>query len=142
MDAVTLRPRLASFRVVSFSEKNDLEPASEKIALKLEMKPTIGLDLRLPVEDGHPIQAFVTIRLSGRAVLDDKPDEEVGQFEAHYEGRFVYSDNITEAEITPEFGREPYQYMLVAQAFPLAASHFRRELLAMGFDARELPLGL
>jgi hypothetical protein len=32
--------------------------------------------------------------------------------------------------------------MLVAQAFPLASSHFRRELMAMGFNLGNLPLGL
>jgi hypothetical protein len=35
-----------------------------------------------------------------------------------------------------------YQYVLVAQAFPLAMTHFRRELQALGLDARQLPLGL
>ena len=40
------------------------------------------------------------------------------------------------------FNHEEYQYVLVAQAFPLAMTHFRREMQSMGFDARELPLGI
>jgi hypothetical protein len=38
--------------------------------------------------------------------------------------------------------QELFQYVLVAQAFPLAMTHFRREMQSMGFDARNLPLGL
>jgi hypothetical protein len=37
---------------------------------------------------------------------------------------------------------DDHQYLLSAQTFPLAMSHFRRELLATGFDGSNLPLGL
>ena len=49
---------------------------------------------------------------------------------------------LTEEALSFWFEQEPYQYMLVSQAFPLAMTHFRRELQSMGFDARSLPLGL
>jgi hypothetical protein len=142
MDAIALRPRLASFRVVSFSGKNDLEASGQSLQLGFEMTPKIDLDLRLPTEDGFPLQAFVMIHMTGRAFVPDKPDENIGEFEARYEARFIYPPEATEAEISPRFEREPYQYTLVSQTFPLAASHFRRELLTMGLDTRNLPLGL
>lgn len=142
MDAVALRPRLASFRVIAFSGKNELMASGQRLELGFEMTPKIDLDLRLPTEDGHPLQAFVVIHMTGRAFVPDKPDENVGAFDAQYEARFVYPLEATETEISPRFELEPYQYTLVAQAFPLAASHFRRELLSMGLDARNLPLGL
>lgn len=74
--------------------------------------------------------------------MPKQPDENVGGFEASYEARFVYPLEATEPEIATRFERESYQYTLVAQVFPLASSHFRREMLAMGLDGRNLPLGL
>lgn len=140
MDSVALRPRLISFRVVSFSGKNDL--AGERLEISIEVTNQIELDLRVPEEEGHPLQAFVMIRMKGRAFMPKKPDENVGEFEARYEARFVYPIEATEPEISPRFEGEAYQYTLIAQVFPLASSHFRRELLAMGLDSRNLPLGL
>lgn len=142
MDAIALRPRLTSFRVIAFSGKNGLVASGQRLELGFEMTPKIDLDLRLPTEDGQPLQAFVMINMTGRAFVPDKPDENVGEFDAQYEARFVYPLEATETEIAPRFEIEPYQYTLVAQAFPLAASHFRRELLSMGLDTRNLPLGL
>jgi hypothetical protein len=48
---------------------------------------------------------------------------------------------VREEQVAARFATEPYQYVLVVQAVPLAMTHFRRELQAMGMDARELPLG-
>lgn len=141
MDAIALRPRLTSFRVLSYSGNNDIA-ASGRLEISLEVTNQIELDLRIPEETGHPLQAFVMIRMKGRAFMPKQPEENVGEFEAHYEARFVYPIEATETEISSRFEREPYQYTLVAQAFPLASSHFRRELLAMGLDGRNLPLGL
>ena len=141
MDAIALRPRLASFRVVSYSGNNDIA-ASGPVEISLEVTNQIELDLRVPEEEGHPLQAFVMVRMKGRAFMPKQPDENVGEFEADYEARFVYPPEATEPEISSRFEQEPYQYTLVAQVFPLASSHFRRELLAMGLDGRNLPLGL
>ena len=49
---------------------------------------------------------------------------------------------MQELDVVTRFDTEPYQYVLVAQVVPLAMTHFRRELQAMGVDARELPLGI
>lgn len=142
MDAIDLRPRLASFRVVSYSGNNEIAASGQPVEISLEVTNQIELDLRVPEEEGHPLQAFVMIRMKGRAFMPKNPDENVGEFEAGYEARFVYPIEASEPEISPRFEREAYQYTLIAQVFPLASSHFRRELLAMGLDGRNLPLGL
>lgn len=142
MDAIALRPRLASFRVVSSSGNNDIAASGQPVEISLEVTNQIELDLRVPEEEGHPLQAFVMIRMKGRAFMPKQPDENVGGFESSYEARFVYPLEATEPDISTRFERESYQYTLIAQVFPLASSHFRRELLAMGLDGRNLPLGL
>jgi hypothetical protein len=81
------------------------------------------------------------MRLRGRAALKAKPDDSIVKFSATYEARFIYPPEAKEAELAPRFERETHQYMLVAQACPLAASHFRRELMAMGFTVGNMPLG-
>ena len=76
-----------------------------------------------------------------KALRDGKPDQ-TADFSGKYEAKFVYPPVAKESEIAPQFEQEPYQYVLVAQAFPLAMTHFRREMQAMGFDARQMPLGI
>ncbi len=142
MDAIELRPQLASFRVVAFSGKHNPIATANPMEMAFEMQPQIDLELRLPTEKENPLEAVVHIKIIGKAALKDLPDQPVGHFEAEYEARFVYPANVKESDITPRFEREPYQYTLVSQAFPLASSHFRRELLSMGIDVRNLPLGL
>lgn len=63
-------------------------------------------------------------------------------FSANYEAKFDFPATATEVEILPQIAQETVRYMVVAQDFPLAMTHFRREMQSMGFDARELPLGL
>ena len=64
------------------------------------------------------------------------------EFNATYEAKYDCSSDVSEKALASWIEHEPYQYMLVSQAFPLAMTHFRRELQSMGFDARNLPLGL
>lgn len=142
MDAIALRPRLASFRVVAFAGKINTATASQPAEIAFEMQPRIDLELRLPTEEGNPLEAHVRIQISGKAALMDARDQPIGNFDAEYEARFIFPLDAKESDVSPRFEREPYQYTLVSQAFPLASSHFRRELLAMGIDTRNLPLGL
>lgn len=141
MDAPSLRPRLESFRVLSFSATNNL-PAVTQTEIGFEMTPTIDLGLALPATPDGQMQALVNIQMKGRAALKSAPDDTLADFSASYETRFVYPQGADEADVSARFEREPHQYMLVAQAFPLASSHFRRELMAMGFNVGNLPLGI
>jgi len=85
--------------------------------------------------------AIVKIELAAKAFQVDAP-EQTADFSGKYEAKFVYPVEAKADEVAARFGDEPYQYVLAAQAFPLAMTHFRRELQAMGFDARDLPLGI
>jgi hypothetical protein len=56
--------------------------------------------------------------------------------------KFDCPSDVTEQALSLWFEQEPYQYMLVSQAFPPARTHLRRKLQSMGLDAGSLPLGL
>lgn len=105
------------------------------------MTQTIEVSLATTEKPGVPLQAVVNIDLAAHASQNDAQNQSA-DFSGSYEAKFDYPAGATESIIAPLFDQEVYQYMLVAQAFPLAMTHFRREMQSMGFDARELPLGL
>ena len=87
------------------------------------------------------MQGVVRSAFNAKAV-NQNASEASAQFAAEYEAKFDYPKALAEKDATLLLEQEPNQYLLVAQAFPLAMTHFRRELQSMGFDARSLPLGL
>ena len=140
MEVASLRPRLVSFRATSFHGENKAA-SSGKEPWNIQLTQTIEVGLGSVQNGPGPLQALVTIDLVAKATKAGAPDQ-VADFSANYEAKFDYSAEAKESEVVPLFEQEPYQYMLVAQAFPLAMTHFRREMQAMGFDARTLPLGI
>ena len=140
MEVVSLRPKLVSFRATGFHGENKAA-SSGREPWNVQLTQTIELGLGTVPNVPGPVQAVVKIDLLAKASKADAADQ-VAEFSASYEAKFDYPGAATEAEILPLFEQEPYQYLLVAQAFPLAMTHFRREMQSMGFDARELPLGL
>lgn len=140
MEIAETRPKLVSFRALAFSGENRA-PATGDANWSLQMKQDIEVGLAVPTVAGGILQAVVKITL-GTDATSESNDKHKAVFHAEYEARFDYPTPITEQDVLPQFEREPYQYILVAQAFPLAMTHFRRELQSMGFDARNLPLGL
>jgi hypothetical protein len=141
MDAPNLRPRLATFRVLAFNAKNNL-PNVVSAETGFELSPTIEVAFAVPASPDGLLEALVNIRLQGRAALKSAPDETIAEFSASYEARYFYPVEAKEADVAARFERETHQYMLVAQAYPLASSHFRRELMAMGFTVDNMPLGI
>ncbi len=141
MDTPNLRPRLMSFRVLSFRAENKL-PNVIQTEIGFEMTPTISLGLALPATPDGQIQGMVNIQMAGRAAPHNSPDEPLADFSASYEALFVYPKEAHEADVSARFESETHQYLLVAQAYPLASSHFQRELMVMGFAVGNLPLGL
>lgn len=139
MQELSLRPKLLSFRVVFFSSENRREGNGSTWAL--ELKQDIHVGLAVPEVQGAAIHALVQVALYATARNEQAP-QETAEFKAEYLATFSYPTDCTEAQISSLQDQEPHQYLLVAQAYPLAATHFRRELLATGFDARALPLGL
>ncbi len=138
MEAVNLRPKLVSFRATRLHGDNkDASDAREHWTFQL----TQTIEVALAENHNANMQAIVKIDLVAKALREGKPDQ-TADFSGTYEAKFVYPPEAKESEIAPQFEQEPYQYVLVAQAFPLAMTHFRREMQAMGFDARQMPLGI
>lgn len=138
-EPVSTRPQLMSLRVLSFHGENRAE--ADGARWTLELQQDIQVALAVPKVVGTGLQAVVKIELTAQA-KNEQSSAEPAAFSGLYEAKFSYLPEVAEATVAPLMEQEPYQYMLVAQAYPLAMTHFRRELLAMGFDARSLPLGL
>lgn len=140
MELTEQRPKLVSFRALAFHGENKGQ-ANGTDEWTLELAQEIGLGLAVPMVPGAPLQAVVKIDLRAKSTNTNSLTDSA-EFSAIYEAKFNYPSDATEEAVSPLFEQEPYQYTLVAQAFPLAMTHFRRELQSMGFDARSLPLGL
>jgi hypothetical protein len=140
MEVREIRPKLASFRALAIN-CDSRGPATGLGSWTLQTEQNIEVGLAVPTVEGGALQAVIKINLTARASSDGSKDEKAA-FQAEYEGKFNYSPEVREADLLPSFETESYQYLLVAQVFPLAMTHFRRELQSMGFDARHLPLGL
>jgi hypothetical protein len=127
-------------RVVQFRGDNQV-PAHPPQAMQLSLGQDIQVGLGVSNDDQQRLLALVNIRLTAKAVpqLEGAANPE---FFGVYEGKFEYPEGMQEADVATRFETEPYQYVLVAQVVPLAMTHFRRELQAVGVDARELPLGI
>ena len=140
MALIELRPKLVSFRTLAFHGENK-EEANGADEWTLDLSREINLGLAVPMVPGAPLQAVVKIDLRAKpthpSVMTDS-----AEFSAVYEARFDYPSDATEEAISPLFEHEPHQYALASQAFPLAMTHFRRELQSMGFGTSSLPLGL
>lgn len=139
MEEITIRPKLFSFRVESFISENRSEGNGSP--WKLELKQEIQVGLAAPVNAGAPFQAVVKIELNA-AAYNEADVQQTASFKGEYQAKFNFPLEAGEATINQLIDQEPYQYLLVAQAFPLAMTHFRRELQATGFDGRQLPLGI
>lgn len=140
MELTKQRPKLVSFRALAFHGENKGQ-ANGTDEWTLELAQEIDLGLAVPMVPGAPLQAVVKIELRAKSTNTSSSTDSAA-FNAVYEAKFNYPSDATEDAISPLFEQEPYQYTLVSQAFPLAMTHFRRELQSMGFDARSLPLGL
>ena len=140
MEVASLRPKLVSFRATGFHGENKAASSGQE-PWNLELTQTIEVGLAVAQNVPGPLQAVVKIDFLAKASKVDAADQ-IAEFSASYEAKFDYPVVATEAEILPLFEQEPYQYVLVAQVFPLAMTHFRREMQSMGFDARQLPLGM
>lgn len=140
MQAVTVpRPVLRSFRVLGFSGQNRGEATGAKLQVSFQHEIEVGW--AVPSVAGAPLMADVRIKLQATAT-NEQDSSDTATLSGEYEAKYFFAKAVTEAAVAPLMDDQDYQYVLVAQAFPLAMTHFRRELQAMGLDAREFPLGL
>jgi hypothetical protein len=135
-----LRPALVSFRAISFHGENP-GPANGGALWKIEVKQEMELGLGFATSPSKHIQALVQIKMTARATSETEGSAPA-DFTATYHAHYDYPADVTQDEAAKRIQDEAHQYELMSQAFPLAMVHFRRELLAFGLDARELPLGL
>ena len=133
------RPVLRSFRVLASKGENRGEVAGTRMRLQLQHEMVFAL--AVPDVAGAPLMVSVRVKLETKATNENDAND-VATYTADYEAKFYYPAGVTEDAVTPLLDDHEYQYVLVAQAFPLAMTHFRRELQAMGLNTRELPLGL
>ena len=139
MEAVNPRATLRSFRALAFHGENRGEATGTE--MRLDLQQDIELGLAVPTVVGAPLQVSVLINLKATAT-NEKDAKDQATFAGNYETKFFFPPGIAEDAVTPLMDSNDFQYLLVAQAFPLAMTHFRRELQSMGMDARHLPLGL
>jgi hypothetical protein len=142
VEVTELRPKLKSFRALRFHGENP-GPADgpQRWSLSLTQTIEVGLGVSNTPSNGLRLIAHVKIDLDAKAKSETDPNA-TADFAAAYEAKFFYESAITEEMVAPRLAEEPYQFLLVGQVFPLAMTHFRRELQSLGMDARELPLGL
>lgn len=140
MEVTSPRPKLVSFRATSFHGENNAVSTGQE-PWNIELAQTMEVGTGTPQNTTLPLQAFVKIGLIAKASKTDDTTQ-VAEFKANYEAKFEFPLNVTEEVVLPLIKHELFQYILVAQAFPLAMTYFRREMQSMGFDARNLPLGL
>jgi len=139
MQTVNPRPTLRSFRALAFHGENRGEATGTE--MRLDLQQNIELGLAVPSIPGGPLQVAVLIHLKATAT-NEKDAKDQAVFAGDYEAKFYYPPEVSEEAVTPLMEASDYQYVLVAQAYPLAMTHFRRELQVLGMDARQLPLGL
>lgn len=140
MEILNARPKLVSFRATNFRGENPVSTKNPQ-SLTLELTQTIEVGLAIETEKENQFQAIVKIDFIATAKQSDS-GEKAAEFTAGYEAKYEYPTGVVEEQLAPLLEQESYQYMLVAQSFPLAMTHFRRELQSFGVDARELPLGI
>ena len=140
MEVVDVRPKLTSFRATRFHGENAVSGHMSQ-PLVLELTQTIEVVLGVSTGQENHLQAMVKIDLVAIAKQSDT-GAKAAEFAAGYEAKYDYAPAVVEEQLTALLDQEAYQNMLVAQSFPLAMTHFRRELQAFGIDARELPLGM
>lgn len=140
MELIAIRPKLVAFRALAVHGDNK-GVANGRDEWSFELTQEINIGLAVPTVEGGVMQGVVQIALSAKAV-NQKATDVKAQFAAEYEAKFDFAAASTEQDASKFVEQEANQYLLVAQAFPLAMTHFRRELQSMGFDARSLPLGL
>lgn len=140
MEIASLRPKLVTFRATSFHGENKAVTSGQD-PWNVQLTQTIEVGLAIANEAPSQLLGIVIIDLLAKASKTGAADQ-IAEFSASYEAKFTYPAAVTEAQIAPLIDTEAYQYVLSAQVFPLAMTHFRREMQSMGFDARHMPLGM
>lgn len=142
MEVISIRPRLVAFRVSRYQGEASQEarvPARSR--LKIDQRIDVGF---APASAGKAApKAIVRVMVTASVVENDGVTlRREHAFVGEYEGKFEYPKTAAASALEALFAQEAHQYLLVAQVFPLAMTHFRRQLLELGVRADGLPLGI
>lgn len=147
MELTEVRPRLLAFRVLRYTGQTPALPLNTPNS-RLRVDQNIELSLQPPdtqagaaAPDKASAGAIVRITINASFVAQPHVTHE-DAFSGTYEARFIYSSTPSASDLQALFSQEQHQYLLSAQAFPLAMAHFQRQLHAFGLSVRELPLGI
>jgi len=132
------RPRLVIFRVARFLTNYSDAARAKKGSLEIEQNIEVGI--QIPSTEERPIRAAVRIQLNAKVEAEEGISP--ADFSAEYLAKFNFRNGTTIEEVRAWVDEEPNQYALISQAFPLAMTHFKRELMAAGMDAPKLPIGI
>ena len=163
LDTRKLRPLLRLFRLTSAHFKNELDG---KKVFRFRVKKEVSVGIDVPTEepkvkkgrkssksdttkshedlpkDIDVVKGFVEITLTAHFQdSDDNPLENVVATASYY-GHFDFNKEAQTSDIQKAIEDEAYQYLFVAQAFPLATRHFKDQLFQMGLTNNALPLGI
>jgi hypothetical protein len=138
MQSLMPKPLLRSFRALAFHGENRGVATGAELELKLQQDIQVGL--AVPTIKGGALQCVVLIKLQASTPHEKDLKEQINAV-GEYEAKFFYDKDVQESTASELMETDDYQYLLIAQVFPLAMTHFRREMQSMGLDARHLPLG-
>jgi hypothetical protein len=130
-------------RIKAIALKNELDSKPRlRIAIRKEIR--IGL-VEAPETDAQSVSAgllgVVQIDMSVDFRDEDGNEAKGISASAQYEMGFDFPKDVGVRDIEPLMPDESYQFNFVAQAHPLAMSHFKGQLNAMGISIPDVPLG-
>jgi hypothetical protein len=131
---------MSAFRTTAFAGENRY---GGKVGQSWNMEIQQSLELAIAQSGTEGSAQFVVakISLTGRAVASDDPSGSA-TFTGEYQAEFTFPSGIANDVVHQLLESEDYQYSLLSQAYPLAMAFYKRELGALGFDTRHMPVGL
>jgi hypothetical protein len=133
------RPVLRNFRVLASKGENRGEAAGTQMQLQLQQEMEFAL--AVPDVAGAPLMVSVRVKLETKATNENDAND-VATYAANYEAQFYYPAGVTEDAVTPLLDDHEYQYVLVAQVFPLAMTHFPARAASHGLGRPRATVGL
>lgn len=163
LDTRKLRPLLSLVRLTNAHFSNGLD-VKKTIRIRVEKEIAVGIEIPMEEQkvkkerkssksgaskaqedlpkDINVAKGFVEITMTAHFEDEDNNPLENVVATASYHGSFKFSKEAQISDIQKEMETETYQYLFVAQAFPLVMRHFKEQLSQMGFANNALPLGI
>ncbi|TFW10032.1 hypothetical protein E4K72_02965 [Oxalobacteraceae bacterium OM1] len=134
-------PQLARIRILSLKAEHNPMQGSDQLKAELNERFQVELEGRTSTrpteqEAKTPPNCRINVRVffSGRWLRqgEEKP---VVQYDATYEGRFVFAKDVDVKEVDHLLRNKFYRDSLVAQVYPLAYTHMADQLRLMGLTS-------